>query len=233
MNVLRGAMESTSFHSTAWRPLTPSARVAKTSARSRRTWRLSTTRVSPPVPGSTASSGTSGSETVLDRSSMSTISSHASASSYPPPAAVPLTAAIHTCPEWAVASSIELRVSFVNLQKLTLWACVDPASIWMLAPEQNTFSRPLVTTTARTSGVLEAQALHRVVELDVDAEVVRVELELVVVTQPTGRIDLHRERGDRSVDGETPVAVGVRAGAEVDQFRLDARTFYNFDRIRQ
>ena len=41
-------------HSTACWPLTPSARVAKTSARSRRTWRLSTTRVSPPVPGSTA-----------------------------------------------------------------------------------------------------------------------------------------------------------------------------------
>ncbi len=66
--------------------------------------------------------------------------------------------------------------------------------------------------------VLEAQALHRVVELDVDAEVVRVELELVVAAQPTGRVDLHRERGDRSVDAEPPVAVHVGAGPEVDQF---------------
>ena len=51
-----------------------------------------------------------------------------------------------------MASSIELRVSLVNLQKLTLWACVDPASIWMLAPAQNTLSMPPVTTTACTSG---------------------------------------------------------------------------------
>ena len=41
-------------------PCTPSASVQNTSARSRRTLRLSTRRVSPPVPGSTASSGVSG-----------------------------------------------------------------------------------------------------------------------------------------------------------------------------
>ena len=78
---LRGATASTRPHATACWPFTPSARVEKTSARSRRTWRLSTTRVRPPVPGSTASNGTSGSDTADDRSSTSTISSHASASS--------------------------------------------------------------------------------------------------------------------------------------------------------
>ena len=46
-------------------PLMPSASVVNRSARSRRTLRLSTSRVSPPVPGSTPSSGTSGSDTVL------------------------------------------------------------------------------------------------------------------------------------------------------------------------
>ncbi len=58
-----------------------SAVVEKKSAWSRRTLRLSTTRVSPPVPGSTPSSGTSGSETAELPSSTSTISSQQSASS--------------------------------------------------------------------------------------------------------------------------------------------------------
>ncbi len=82
-----------------------------------------------------------------------------------------------------------IRVSLVNLQKLTLWSWLDPASIWMLAPAQKTFSRPLVSTTAFTAGVLEAEALDDVVQLDVHAEVVGVELELVVAVAewPTGR----------------------------------------------
>ena len=65
---------------------------------------------------------------------------------------MPLTAAMYVCPEPAVASSMPLRVSLVNLQKLTLWPWVDPASIWMLAPAQKTLSIPPVTTTALTSG---------------------------------------------------------------------------------
>jgi ureidoacrylate peracid hydrolase len=46
--------KSTNRHSSACRPLTPSVFVENQSARSRRTLRLSTTRVRPPVPGSTA-----------------------------------------------------------------------------------------------------------------------------------------------------------------------------------
>ena len=45
-----------------------------------------------------------------------------------------------------------LRVSFVNLQKFTFHACDDNPSMKMLAPEQNTRSRALVTMTLRTSG---------------------------------------------------------------------------------
>ena len=59
-----GTTSSTSRQSTARLPLTPSSVVQNTSAWSRRTLRLSVTRVSPPVPGSTASSGSSGSDTV-------------------------------------------------------------------------------------------------------------------------------------------------------------------------
>ena len=51
---------STRRHSLARSPRTPSSIEQNTSARSRRTLRLSVTRVRPPVPGRTASSGTSG-----------------------------------------------------------------------------------------------------------------------------------------------------------------------------
>ena len=59
-NLLVGYTASTKRHSTARLPRTPSVSVLKSSARSRRTLRLSTTRVRPPVPGSTPSSGVSG-----------------------------------------------------------------------------------------------------------------------------------------------------------------------------
>ena len=68
-------------HSTARLPLMPSSVVQNTSAWSRRTLRLSVTRVSPPVPGSTPSSGTSGSDTADEPSSISMMWSAASASS--------------------------------------------------------------------------------------------------------------------------------------------------------
>src|SRR5229473_988293 len=76
-----GAAWSMSFHCLARSARTPSAVVQKTSARSRRTLRLSTRRVRPPVPGSTPKSGTSGRLTVEERSSTMTISSQASATS--------------------------------------------------------------------------------------------------------------------------------------------------------
>jgi hypothetical protein len=45
-----------------------------------------------------------------------------------------------------------LRVSLVNLQKFTFQAWLLTPSMKMLAPEQNTLSFRLVTTTVRTSG---------------------------------------------------------------------------------
>jgi len=76
-----GAISSTRRHCTARLPFTPSSMVQKKSAWSRRTLRLSTTRVRPPVPGSTASSGTSGSATADAPSSARMMWSVASASS--------------------------------------------------------------------------------------------------------------------------------------------------------
>jgi hypothetical protein len=81
LNRLVGYTASTKRHSTARLPFTPSATVLKKSATSRRTCRLSTTRVRPPVPGSTPRSGVSGRLTALLPSSTRMISSQASASS--------------------------------------------------------------------------------------------------------------------------------------------------------
>ena len=65
-------------------------------------------------------------------------------------------------------------------------------------------------------GVLEAQPLDGVVQLDVDAEVVAVQLQLVVVAQPGVGRDPHRQRGDGRLDRQLPVAVGGRFGVERD-----------------
>jgi hypothetical protein len=85
--------------------------------------------VRPPVPGSTPSRGTSGRLTADEESSTRRIASQARASSYPPPAQGPFTAAMKPRPECAEASSMASRVSFVNLQKFTLNECVDDPSM--------------------------------------------------------------------------------------------------------
>jgi hypothetical protein len=65
-------------------------------------------------------------------------------------------------------------------------------------------------------GVLEAQALHGVVELDVDAEVVGVRLQRVAVTEPGIGVDGHGQRRHGWCDVEPPVSVAGRIGPDVD-----------------
>ena len=64
--------------------------------------------------------------------------------------------------------------------------------------------------------MLEAQPLHGVAELDVDAEVVGVELELIALEQAGGLVDVHDQLGHVAVELELPVAVARRLGLEVD-----------------
>ena len=64
--------------------------------------------------------------------------------------------------------------------------------------------------------VLETQALNNVVELDIDAEIVGVELQRIVAGNGAILVHVERERGNGTVDGEAPVAVLVRVGPEVD-----------------
>ena len=63
--------------------------------------------------------------------------------------------------------------------------------------------------------VLEPQPLSQVVELDVDAQVIGVGLEVVVLAQPTFRVDRHRHGRHRTVDVERPVPVAARIDGEV------------------
>ena len=112
---------------------------------------------------------------------------------------MPLTAAMNLMPECALASSMASRVSLVNLQKFTLKPWLDPPSMKMLAPAQNTRSLRLVMTTAADFGMFEADALNGVGELDVDAEVVGVELEAVVVAKAAVLAHVHAECRDRTV----------------------------------
>ena len=64
--------------------------------------------------------------------------------------------------------------------------------------------------------VLEAQPLDRVGQLDVDAEVVGIELELVAFEQRALLVDVHQQGGDLAVDLELPVAILRRLGLEID-----------------
>jgi hypothetical protein len=65
--------------------------------------------------------------------------------------------------------------------------------------------------------MLEAQALHRVRQLDVDAEIVGVEFQLVAGLEASLLVHVHGEIGDTRFGTELPVPVAVRRGAEVDR----------------
>jgi hypothetical protein len=61
-------------------------------------------------------------------------------------------------------------------------------------------------------GMLEAQALHCVRKLDVDAEVVGIELQLVAFEEAAVLVDVHGEGRDFTLRGELPVPVPRRIG---------------------
>ena len=67
--------------------------------------------------------------------------------------------------------------------------------------------------------MLEADALNRVSELDVDPEVVAVELELVALPEGPIRLDLKTERRDAAVDVERPMHVAIGMSVEIDHLR--------------
>ena len=117
------------------------------------------------------------------------------------------------------ASSIALRVSFVNLQKFTLWACVAPASIRMLAPAQKMPGLAGPQRHHAHVGMLEAQTLDRIGEFDVDAEVVGILLELVAGRDASRLRDVEDQFGEWRLDFQLPVPISGRLGAEIQRCR--------------
>ena len=71
-------------------------------------------------------------------------------------------------------------------------------------------------------GVLEAQALHGVGELDIDTEIVRIELQFGARVEAASRIDIEGQGRDRAVDRQFPVAITRWVGAEIDGCHRDA-----------
>ncbi len=218
-------MASTRSQSSACWPLTPSARVAKTSARSRRTWRLSTTRVRPPVPGSTASSGTSGSAhgagAVVDEHDLVARQGQLVA-------AAGRGAVDRGDPRLAgVGGGVLDRVAGLvrELAEVDLVGVGRPGEHLDVGAGAEDLVEPAGDDDGAHLGVLEPQPLDDVVELDVDAEVVAVELQLVVVAQAGVGRDPHRQRGDRAVEGQLPVPIGGRVGGERDHGAPPARSW--------
>src|SRR5205085_4940162 len=70
-------------------------------------------------------------------------------------------------------------------------------------------------------GMLEADALDRIGELDVDRQIVRVELQLVAGLVRVVAVDRHDERGHLTVDGQLPVLVATRMRLELSPFHAD------------
>ncbi|MNL46933.1 hypothetical protein D3C87_1696850 [compost metagenome] len=65
-------------------------------------------------------------------------------------------------------------------------------------------------------GVFEADALQGVVQFDVHAQVVGIQLELVARAQAAVFGDIHGQGGDGAVERQAPMAVLVGLGAEID-----------------
>jgi len=80
--------------------------------------------------------------------------------------------------------------------------------------------------------VLEADAVERIVQLDVDAEVVGIELELVARRDALVFGDVERERRQGAVEAELPVVVALGCGIEGDHAFSSARRSSASDCLR-
>jgi hypothetical protein len=64
--------------------------------------------------------------------------------------------------------------------------------------------------------MFEADALHGIVQFDVDAQVLGIELEFVAVPEAAVLGDVERKRGHRTRKGEFPMPVPGGIGAVID-----------------
>ncbi len=190
--------------------------VQKKSARSRRTLRLSITRVSPPVPGNTASNGTSGRDTA-DRAVIhqdNVIGRERKLVAAAGRGAVDDANRAQAGGRARLLDGIARLVGKLAEIDLVHMACAgehadvgtgtkDPR---LAGPQQH---HPHLR-------VLEADALVGVGEFDVDAKVVGIELQLIAFEETALLVNVHRQGGDGAVDGELPVAIARGVGGEID-----------------
>jgi hypothetical protein len=64
--------------------------------------------------------------------------------------------------------------------------------------------------------MLEPQALHRVIQLDIHAEIVGVQLQLIPRHQAALLIHIHHQRRHRAVIRNPPVPVTIRTDPELN-----------------
>ena len=64
--------------------------------------------------------------------------------------------------------------------------------------------------------MLETQPLHRIGQLDVDAEIIGIQLELITFEQSAVLVDIHGQRRDLSINRKLPVPVARRIGLKID-----------------
>jgi len=99
-----------------------------------------------------------------------------------------------------------LRVSLVNLQKLTFHAWRRRAQhVDVGAGAEHALRELLVRTTQATSGCSKRMFCRMLYSSDVDTEIVRIKLELVARSQPGVLVDVHGQGGDAAVDGQPPM----------------------------
>src|SRR5215831_8734263 len=71
-------------------------------------------------------------------------------------------------------------------------------------------------------GMLEPDAVKGVVELDIDPEVIGVELQSVTRREPAFLLDVERQRRDRAIAREAPVAISIGFSVECGHRKFNA-----------
>src|SRR5579862_1455601 len=70
---------------------------------------------------------------------------------------------------------------------------------------------------ARHFRMFESNPLKRIMQLDVYAEIVRVQFELVTRTYPSVLLNTHHKSSDSTLDGQFPVAIVGGRSLEIDE----------------
>ena len=91
----------------------------------------------------------------------------------------------------------------------------------MFAPEQNTRGLALVITTARTSGCSKRMRCSASCKLDIHAQIVGIQLELVTRADAGVFLDIKTQRRDRAVIGKAPMPVARWVRLVIDEDAVD------------